>query len=197
MLGGEKMTDAGKTLSLDATKALIEALAFRDFSRWRREDDYGWHDMTFALGLGYGYRLYAHPGADRISRPTEFELVHDGGFMLCSMMEFSGLCRGCLELGGFGCSATLRLDRTMDPEAYADSIAGTVCKDRVTFTKYGKTKTTHVYASEAPYAGDDGRETESHGLSWEFKQGLMRAAYAQDYPWIDGRLYEFWNDRDC
>ncbi len=190
------MTCAGKTLSPDATKALAEALAFKDFSRWRRENSPNWHDMTFALGLGSGYCLYAHPEANLISGPTEFELVHEDGFMLCFRGKFDGFYGGYLGLMGSGCSVMLRLDRSVDPEAYAESIVGAVCKDRVTFTdRGGETRTAHVYSSEAQYAGDDKQESDFRRLSWELKQGLMRAAYAQDYSWIDNRMDEGWMEQ--
>lgn len=169
----------------EVSKAIAVALAYRDFSGWRRKERDGIYRFVFELELGSGYSLYAYPEPDFIVGPMTFDILYDGAYMLCSRGTFVSMAGCCLRLKGDDAWASLFLDRTTSLYEYARSMKDSVCKKRIMSKICDKDFPTDIYYSESSYVGCKNKEKKRKSFSWDFKKNLMKATFMQDFTGIE------------
>ncbi len=168
------------------TKAISMALAYRDFSGWRRKEKSGFHTFVFELELGSGYTLYAYPKPDFIVGSMTFDIMYEGAYSLCFRGEFESIGPECLRLRGDDAWATIQFDFTVHPHEYARSVKDSVCKKRIRYTTYtGGERDADIYYSGLIYGGCRKRDKNPKLFSWDFKKNLMKATFMQDFSGIE------------
>lgn len=98
-------------------KALVRAVRFRDFTRWRLSS--AERMPVFSLDLGYGYTLVARPDPDAVARRTVYELQWSGRDSELRLdLDRAELSASAVVLSGTDCGVRLLIPDGFDTDGY-------------------------------------------------------------------------------
>lgn len=99
-----------------AAEALLQAVRFRDYTHWRREEG---RFLIYSLEIGFGYVLYAFPDPDIKGISARYRVAYREDDMILEMeLSDARIYRTGIELGGKDCMIRLFLPPSFDTDGY-------------------------------------------------------------------------------
>lgn len=180
-------------MTVDAAKAAVQGIRFRDFTHWRREEDEA-YTPVYTLEIGCGWSLQAEP--DPLMNPaTAVTVLYDGpDYALELRTDRYDLESRFVELIGDDGTATLHLPVLFDIKGYVLRQSEKQRRGRITFVRGRHEWKTDILDRRGEYRGCPSPPSPIP-IADGFKDRLNRATSLQRFDGLRERFCETEEDR--